>query len=974
MTNKRFKLTALFSMLYGVLLAQQSYTIKFDNNDYIFERTNNVLSVSSVKGDNFYSEDLSMPAVPYASYRIVRPSGYSSKNYEVVIKKNILYKNVMIGANPMICTTDMKQTRDTARLATSSIDSPILYSDVHSQYGYDYMYFLITPLVYDTNTRDLYFVSEITIKFEDGEQIKSKKEYDNERRTIIKNMVINPEEVDYYYPCNLGTEENLTGSKSISNTINNGNWEYVIITTAALKPSFQDLIEWKIQKGLRAKVFTLEEIYAFPTSNNQPTNQAKIKAWIRYMHLYSGLKYVLLGGDDSVVPVQYCLGKFNCEGVLESEYVPSDLYYATFSYLSPNWDYNGNGILGEYGDLIDMEPIVYLTRLPVKTSQDVQYVTEKIMQYEIGYGFFNPSYVNKMLFTGTSLTDYNIYNNSAYCLDEQAYSTYIGPYWNGNRDYLYNVNNATYTNLNTNNTLTTYNLQQLLNSGYHFFHMDCHGLYNSWNLISGNYTNDDALGCTNTSYTIIVTESCHSNAFDQNCLSKAFMNPTHGALAYLGSSRNGLRYSNEVETPEIGLSLLIDANFFKNLLTGYPTDAPYHYGAVAAYTKQMFVDEANVNETNGYRYLQFGINPLGDPEMPIYTSAPQDFTNVQISVNGNGDVTVSTGGITGCTIALTSLDNGVSYFNVAEDVSSYTFTEVDARCYVTITKHNYRPYQSRIFYPGIAGNSQFYNYGYYSIDVPNGCTVTWSFLNPNSVNNNLLTTLSNNSCLVNNLYEHRYIKETLVATIKKNNIVVATRTKNISTGGDFSALVHQQGQTINGTTYPTLNNTVSDGGHTGVFELNPVTITSSDFADAVFTITGYQPTTWSKNSNGVVTAVFPQISGGTSQTTTITGNNSVTGKIFQFTLHIQPSSVLNQMLNIYNNGDEYSISMTYGEDNELTDNWNLTIYNAQTGQVIYTQKAVEGGTTVNTSGWKSGVYVVQGQANGETVKEKILVK
>lgn|GEM_PF-5406192 len=26
------------------------------------------------------------------------------------------------------------------------------------------------------------------------------------------------------------------------------------------------------------------------------------------------------------------------------------------------------------------------------------------------------------------------------------------------------------------------------------------------------------------------------------------------------------------------------------------------------------------------------------------------------------------------------------------------------------------------------------------------------------------------------------------------------------------------------------------------------------------------------------------------------------------------------------------------------------------------------------SGWKSGVYVVQGQTNGETVKEKILVK
>lgn len=967
------------SLLCVVLFAQRNYTINYDKKDFSFEKTNNILSIKTSKMGVFYSDDLAMPALPYFSYRIVCPSGFSEENFKIRIKKDILYKDVLIGTNPQICSTDRILATDTAITTTSSVDSPVLYSKVHHKYGYDYVYYLITPFVYDANSMDLYFISEITISHGETRNIKQEKEYIEAKRNTIKDIVINPDEVDTFYPFKQianGDKLKATSPTFIKSSINNGNWDYVIITSEALKPAFQELIEWKIRKGLRAKIFTLDEIYAFPTSENQSTNQGKIKAWIRYMYTYSGLKYVVLGGDASIIPVKYCFGKYTSEGNIESEYVPTDLYYANCSYYFQDWDYNGNGIPGEYGDLIEMDPDIYLTRLPVNTSQNVQYVTQKILQYEKGNGLFNPSYVNNMLFAGTGLTNYNIYNNGAYSLDEQAYNTYIGPYWNGNRDYLYYVDNTTYTNLNSFNTLTPANLHQLLNSGYHFFHLDCHGNTSSWDLINGNFTNEDAAGCINTSGIIIATTSCRSNAFDQNCLSKAFMNSTHGALAYLGSSRDGLRYTSQTQVPAIGLSLLIDAYFFKNLLTGYPTDAPYRFGAVAAYTKQMFVDNANLNETNGYRYLQFGINPLGDPEMPIYTSAPQNFSAAQISVASNGNVTVSTGGVDNCTIALTSIDNGQSYFEVAEDVSSYTFTGVNSRCYVTITKHNYRPYQNVISYPAIEGKSQFYSSATYSIDVPDDCTVTWSFQNPNSGNSNLLHTLNmpNNSCLIYSPSGIRYIKESLVATIKRNNTVVATRIKAISTGGDFCASIHQQGQTINGTTYPYLNNTVIDGGHTAAFELCTMTINSSDFTDAEFTFDGYQPSTWNKNSFGVVTAVFPQISGTSSQAVTITGDNSVTKKVFQFTLHIQPSSVLNQILDIQNNGDEYSISMSYGDNNKLTENWNLTIYNVQTGQVVHTKNAIEGETIVNISGWKTGIYVVQGKANGEIVRGKILVK
>ena len=84
--------------------------------------------------------------------------------------------------------------------------------------------------------------------------------------------------------------------------------------------------------------------------------------------------------------------------------------------------------------------------------------------------------------------------------------------------------------------------------------------------------------------------------------------------------------------------------------------------------------------------------------------------------------------------------------------------------------------------------------------------------------------------------------------------------------------------------------------------------------------------------------------------------------------------MLNQILDICNYGDDYSISMINGDNREPAEKWTLSIYNAQTGQVVYMQNTIDGGVTVNTSSWKPGIYVVQGQANGETVREKILIK
>jgi hypothetical protein len=89
--------------------------------------------------------------------------------------------------------------------------------------------------------------------------------------------------------------------------------------------------------------------------------------------------------------------------------------------------------------------------------------------------------------------------------------------------------------------------------------------------------------------------------------------------------------------------------------------------------------------------LKYAHNLLGCPETEMWTDIPSYFNSASVSQNGTS-VTVNTGGISGCSIALTSMDYGNSYFQVAKNVSSYTFTGVNIPYYVTITKHNYIPY------------------------------------------------------------------------------------------------------------------------------------------------------------------------------------------------------------------------------------------------------------------------------------------
>lgn len=159
-------------------------------------------------------------------------------------------------------------------------------------------------------------------------------------------------------------------------------------------------------------------------------------------------------------------------------------------------------------------------------------------------------------------------------------------------------------------------------------------------------------------------------------------NPNSGILAYLGSSSNSWSLSSNYYLKQ----------FYKHLLSSKDK----RFANVAKNAKQEFINyNWHLSYADTYRWTILAFNPIGDPEMFVYTSRPQKMQNVSIVYNNY--LTVDTQ-LEGCRICLMSLnDEGNSYYKVYDSVRCAQFNTVDCdTLYLCITCPNYIPYQRTI--------------------------------------------------------------------------------------------------------------------------------------------------------------------------------------------------------------------------------------------------------------------------------------
>jgi len=434
----------------------------------------------------------------------------------------------------------------------------------------------------------------------------------------VSHLVINPEDVELFAP-----PVRMTDDPDV---------DYAIVTSSGLSTYFNTLVDWRCKKGNATQVFTTDWI-----NTNYPSGrdlQERIRLFIIDYYAHHGLKWVLLAGDNSLVPGRRCRAIVNST----NGDVPADVYYADLQW---SYDGNHNNIFGEAaGDTVDFYYDLYVGRASVDNQTEVNTFITKTLYYEKTP---TTDYLKKMLLPYVNL-----------------FSGYSGKVVS---DTIAAITPVGWTDQYIANPTSTTPMRDAINAGYHLGHAAAHGNDIGFYTDGGIpiYTTSTASGQTNSTRPMIMNSmACISGNFEySDCLAEAFVNnPNGGGVACMMNSREGWG-----TPPSMGPSEKLDSKFYWYF---------FHYdtmdiGVLHARSKDFYV--AAVQGQEVWRWCYWDLNLFGDPNMTLWYDVPTAMTADHAASIETGPQPF--------TVTVTSGGNPVP----KALVSCYKSGEVQARCY-----------------------------------------------------------------------------------------------------------------------------------------------------------------------------------------------------------------------------------------------------------------------------------------------------
>jgi hypothetical protein len=418
----------------------------------------------------------------------------------------------------------------------------------------------------------------------------------------VRNVVVNPEDVGRFRP--MVRLRPLLGASMLGG----GPYEYVVVTVDSLAAAFAPLVEWKNQKGVPSTCVTREWIEANYAGDNA---QDQIRNFIIDAYQTWGSVWVLLGGDTDLVPSRQVYA-MDAEMGLNGNRIRADLYYSD---LDGTWNANGVTPYGEVADDVDMYPDVFVGRAPAENVAEAVVFVDKVLTYEKNPP---PDYALRMLMAGEVLwsspfTDASVGLN---WIDEEFIPPRFDPILK-----LY----ETLGNESSESVLAA------MSAGQNFVLHDGH-----CNEIvmgtGGDYIwTFDADTLSNAPRNFILNSiGCWPAAIDRDCIAEHFVNnPNGGCVAFVGNCRYGW---GSPGNPGFGYSDKFQHEWARSVFA----DEVLPLGASLAEHKIVFVSFAG--DENVYRWNEYQVNLLGDPEMPVWTDEPAAmYVTAPGSVMGSGD-------------------------------------------------------------------------------------------------------------------------------------------------------------------------------------------------------------------------------------------------------------------------------------------------------------------------------------------------
>lgn len=463
---------------------------------------------------------------------------------------------------------------------------------------------------------------------------------------------------------------------------------YVIITNSTLESSFINLKTHKSRLGEKATIVLVEDIAVDYTGQDL---QAKIREFIKDAYNNWETEYVLLGGDEDVIPHRGLY--FNLFGDIEED-IPADQYFAG---LTGSWNSDGDSRWGEPGEE-DLSAEVIVGRAPADNIDEANRFISKLKDYEM-----RPvnAEVRRALMVGEET-----------CEDPL---TYGGDYKNEIKD---GSSNHGYTTVGFPDQFSVDTLYDMdyggdgwskstliskLNDGRHIVNHVGHA---DLNRVMRMFRDDVSTDLTNdgnsSPFFILYTQGCYAGSFDnrwwdgtyddRDCIGEYFINDNNGAVAFIGNSRKGYGVDGSTN----GVSQRYDREFFDAL-----------FGEDVTVIGRAFDDSKDdvahlINQTH-YRYIYYALNLLGDPAMDIWTATPQDMDVTHPATIYEGEeeieirVEVDGSALENATVCVYS-DSTYALEYTDSQGFAYADPEADGEGtrIVCVSHHNMLPYRSTI--------------------------------------------------------------------------------------------------------------------------------------------------------------------------------------------------------------------------------------------------------------------------------------
>ncbi len=523
--------------------------------------------------------------------------------------------------------------------------------------GYRIAGVIIHPVQYLPATKQLKVYTEINLNI-----LYEENEHESISLTIaqqelfgkeVAQLIANPEAIDRWAPS--------------VRQLRNGEIDYVIITSSALVSNWNAFKNWKLKKGINTVVVRTDSIYSTYSGRD---NQEKIRNFIKDWWQNRGLKYVLLGGDDMIVPDRKT--RLVIEDSTITGNIPTDMYYADLQW---SWDGNNNNLFGEMQDTVDLFHDLYIGRAPVDNATNISTFTHKDTMFE---KHPDTTFIKKLLLPSQML--FSPYHGE---IINNIIAGYFPPGWTISK-LKDPISGAT---------------RDSLSRGYQLCHVSAHGSSGSLGVISMS----QIPGLNNgIKYDIMNGINCDVGSFDnKDCIAESLVNyPNGGCIATLMNSRYGLGYP-----PALGPSEILDLSIFKALIVSSIHDVGAMHARAKDDCRAMSLAQSPT------RWCIYENTLFGDPALPLYTEKPVMLAVthpssiqagprvVRVTVNASGLPlkNASVCAMKGTEVYSIGKTNSQGWIDLFVNPSSGTMS-------ITVTAPNCRPYEGTCLISGSSSN------------------------------------------------------------------------------------------------------------------------------------------------------------------------------------------------------------------------------------------------------------------------------